>query len=188
MQGDFSLEARTAAAPPAPLVRWMLRCDIDAIAAIESHSPGGWGKDTIRAQCQSPLSLGRIAEIHDRVVGWMLYRVDRPRRIVLSRLAVHPDYRRLGIGLALSSKVRERLHPDRRPRATARVADTNLDAHLFLRAAGWRATKVVRGELGQPDQYQFMLSPEAAFMSPDFACEGTGLDPMLFGLGPFGRE
>ncbi len=85
-----------------------------------------------------------VAEIGDEVVGFMIYELHK-NRLNLVSLGVDPNYGRRGIGSEMVSKLTSKLSPDRRNRITCCVSDSNLDAHLFLRSLGFKATRVLRG-------------------------------------------
>lgn len=65
------------------------------------------------------------------VVGWDGWRCH------LYRLAVHPDYRRRGIGTALLKRAEERLRAFGGARADAMVLDGNDSAHQLWSRAGY---------------------------------------------------
>jgi [ribosomal protein S18]-alanine N-acetyltransferase len=58
--------------------------------------------------------------------------------------AVHPKYRRRGIGGQMLHKLVSKLSPDRRNRIMLEVRETNLGAQLFFKAQSFRAVSVLR--------------------------------------------
>lgn len=97
-----------------------------------------------------------VAEVDEQVVGFVMCRV-RPshggpaRRFELKHLVVASAWRRRGIASRLLRRFDDRLRPGDRVRAV--VPESNLTAQLFLRAAGFRALRVLRGRFGDEDGY-----------------------------------
>src|SRR5262249_23713338 len=58
--------------------------------------------------------------------------------------AVHPSYRRHGVGAQMVAKLISKLSSHRRTRITLEVRETNLSAQLFFRAQGFKAVRVLR--------------------------------------------
>ena len=93
-------------------------------------------------------------------VGFVLYRLH-PRGIDILRMAVHPDYRREGVGSRLLARVAERLESwGRGQRAQVRiyVRERNLDAQLFLRARGLKAVWVEREHFADTGEDAFLMT------------------------------
>jgi ribosomal protein S18 acetylase RimI-like enzyme len=91
------------------------------------------------------------------VVGHLLYRV-RPGRLEVLRLAVDPRHCRRGVGAAMLGYVAGRGAKSDRRAGFALVSETLTPAHLWLKACGWRAEGVHRGQgySGQ-DLYEFKV-------------------------------
>ena len=87
--------------------------------------------------------IGMVAEHEERVVGFMIYELHKTRLHVLN-FAVHPDFRRRGVGEAMVQKLISKLSQQRRNRILLEVRETNLAAQLFFRTAGFRAISVLR--------------------------------------------
>jgi len=123
----------------------MIRRDIPEVLAIEADSfEFPWlEEDFIRCRSQ-PACIGMVAEHEDRVVGFMVYELNKTR-IHLLNLAVAEaeEYRRRGIGSQMVAKLIGKLSPDRRTRITLEVSETNLTAQLFFRNLGFRAVVVL---------------------------------------------
>jgi ribosomal-protein-alanine N-acetyltransferase len=125
-----------------PHIRWMIRRDMPEAMEIDRTSyPAPWSEETFLCLLRQRNVIGMVAETEDRVVGNMIYQ-QRPREIFVAQFAVHPDFRRRGVGAAMSAKLLGRLDPQRRTRVVTSVRDTNLGAMLFMKAVGWRATRV----------------------------------------------
>lgn len=136
--------------------RWMIRRDFAEVLAIDAASfPGRpWDERKLVAYLRCHKTIGMVAEDRaGRVVGFFVY-VLAKSEIRLVRLAVHPGARRSGVGLAMLSKLIQKLHPQR-SRLTLYVRESNLAACRFYRSAGIRAVEVVRGHYGDEDGYLF---------------------------------
>lgn len=123
-------------------LRWMLRQDLPAVVAIESDSfDFPWSEEEFIRCLRHRTSFGLVAEHSERVVGYALYEV-RPQSVWVLNLAVHPHYRRQGIGRQLLSKLLGNLNSYRRRTLRGMVVETNLPAQLFLRSAGLKAIRL----------------------------------------------
>jgi len=75
----------------------------------------------------------------------------------VENFAVHPDYRRCGIGTAMVEKLKSKLSPIKRTSLALDVRESNLDAQLFFRHHGFKAVKVIREAYEDTDEdaYRF---------------------------------
>ena len=80
---------------------------------------------------------------HGDILGFMIYEVHKSKLHILN-FAVHPEYRRCGIGCQMAEKLMSKLSINRHKRIVSEVRETNLDAQLFFRSVGFRATGVSR--------------------------------------------
>ena len=87
--------------------------------------------------------IGMVAELGERVVGFMIYELHKNKLQVLD-FAVHPEFRRQGVGHQMVAKLVGKLSSHRRTRIALHVRETNLTAQLFFRIQGFRAMEVVR--------------------------------------------
>lgn len=145
-------------------VRWMVRGDLIDVQAIDAGSfddpLDGTALHRLTTRRRhvalvadlgelppSPHPWSRLQPAWAGPVGYVVFEMWTSR-IVVRRLAVSPDHRRLGVGESLLRAVMAKVGP-RRPAATFPVSDRNLSAQLWLRALGWRAVEVVE------DEYRF---------------------------------
>jgi ribosomal-protein-alanine N-acetyltransferase len=132
--------------------RPMTGFDMPAVLNIERKlGPGGWTEADFRRH------PAMVAELGDAVVGYFAYRM-RQRSVEVLRLAVHPAYRREGVGSALVAKLCGRLSHHRRPRLEVLCRETDAGTIAFLKDRGFQATGVDRGAFGEDDGYRFVLS------------------------------
>lgn len=128
-----------------PHVRWMIRRDMDEVLQIEKASfEHAWSEDDFFRCLRSRDTIGMIAETRDgSVIGYMVYQLHA-KRLELLNFAVHPDWRRAGVGSHMVAKLVAKLASHRRPFIGLMVRETNLDAQLFFAALGFRCTEIVR--------------------------------------------
>src|SRR5262249_48242285 len=144
-----------------------------------------WTVQDFLTVLQSGHTVGQIAEVADQIIGYVIYTVqnvptedseensksihspyagphshisEQPLNLVLLHLVVHPDWRRRGVGLSLLGRLTKKLrHLEDRVQTT--VPENNLPAQLLLRAAGYKAVRVLRGYFGEEDGYLMERTP-----------------------------
>ncbi len=125
-------------------IRWMIRRDMPAVLAIEHESfEFSWSEEEFIRCLQQRNCIGMVAEHDDRVVGFMIYELNKTRIHVLN-FAVAPQCRRRGVGSQMVAKLVSKLSSQRRSRITLEVRETNLAAQLFFRSQRFRAVSVLR--------------------------------------------
>ncbi len=125
-------------------VRWMIRDDYPEVFAIENKSfKAPWLKKDFICCFRKLNCIGMVAEYHNQVVGYIAYALYK-HRIHLVKFAVHPKYRRLGVGTQMVTKLISKLSANRRNRITLAVRETNLPAQLFFSNCGFRAICILR--------------------------------------------
>jgi [ribosomal protein S18]-alanine N-acetyltransferase len=122
-------------------IRWMIRRDFPIVLQIEAQSfPDPWMKHDFIEHLRQRDTIGMVAEINDKLVGYMVYELHRCR-LQLINIAVDPAHRRAGIGRSMVEKLVSKLAWQRRSRIEAGVLETNLEAQLFFRACGLRVNR-----------------------------------------------
>jgi [ribosomal protein S18]-alanine N-acetyltransferase len=125
---------------PAPdRFRWMIRQDMPEVL----ECGGSMGEEKILTHLRRCNVIGMVAERGGRVRGYVLYRLERSRFVLLD-FAVNPDDRRLGVGAAMTDKLKGKLSPGRRNRIALDVPEWNLSMQLFLKAQGFIAESTDR--------------------------------------------
>lgn len=120
-------------------VRYLIRRDLADVSEFS-----GWSADQLaRAVSQSSVTSQVCADERGAVLGWMIYS-DEKTHLLLVDLVVREGCRRRGVGSRLLAAALGRLSPRRRSYAEAYVDGGSLDAHLFLKARGFRGA--VAGE------------------------------------------
>jgi ribosomal-protein-alanine N-acetyltransferase len=129
-------------------IRWMIRRDMPEVLAIEHGSfEYPWCEEEFLRVLRQRNCIGMVAELGERIVGYMIYELHRNKISVLD-FATHPDLRRRGVGRQMVTKLVGKLSSQRRNRIALCVRETNLAAQLFFRVVGFRAIEVIR------DHYQ----------------------------------
>ena len=137
-------------------VRWMIRSDMREVLVIEESSfAEPWNEDDFVRRMRERNCIGMVAEVGGRVVGYMIYYLKKSS-LDVTNIAVHPEFRRKGIGTAMLDKLKRKLSMQRRQRLTLQVADYNLRAQVFFRACGMLATGInPQAYSDGSDAYQF---------------------------------
>lgn len=126
-------------------VRWMILSDMPEVLEIEHGSyVNGWTEEEFLRCLRVRNCIGMVAEQDERVVGFMLYELQKKSLAILN-FAVHSHYRRRGVGTRLIGKLVSKLCMDRRKLITVDIRETNLTAQLFLRDCGFFAMSSVTG-------------------------------------------
>jgi ribosomal-protein-alanine N-acetyltransferase len=125
-------------------VRWMIRRDMSDVLQIESDAfEFSWSEEEFIRCLRQRNCIGMVAEINDKIVGYMIYELHKNRLHILN-FAVAAEYRRRGVGARMTSKLIGKLSAQRRTRILLEVRETNLAAQLFFRKQGFRAVSVLR--------------------------------------------
>jgi ribosomal-protein-alanine N-acetyltransferase len=125
-------------------IRWMIRRDMAEV--LETEAEGfefPWCEDDFIRCLRQRNCIGMVAELDDRVVGFMIYELHKTRLHLLN-FAVAKSCRRHGVGAQMLAKLMAKLSGQRRTRILLEVRETNLAAQLFFRKLGFRAVSVLR--------------------------------------------
>ena len=125
-------------------IRWMIRRDMPEVLRIEqtSHDYPWCEEDFLRCLRQRNC-IGKVAEQGEKIVGFMIYELHKTKYHFLN-FAVHPDFRRHGVGTQMIEKKVSTLSSGHKNKILIEIRETNLDAQLFFRSCGFRATGVSR--------------------------------------------
>lgn len=129
--------------PVVPHIRWVIRRDMQEVMAIDASNNYAWSEDEFLRVLRQRNAIGMVAEWEEKIVGFMIYELHKFKLHVL-HFCIHPDYRRRGIGLAMSQKLVSKLSSHRRVQITANVRERDLSVQMFLRSQGFKASLVVR--------------------------------------------
>jgi ribosomal-protein-alanine N-acetyltransferase len=135
-------------------MRWLIGRDLPEVLQTDLESfENSWTEEEFRHARRRPNCIGMVAEVGDAVAGYLIYERHK-RKLVLKRIAVHPRFRRRGVGTQMLAKLVSKLSARLRTRVSIDVPERLDGAHLWLRACGWEAV-MVNHEQGEDDTYRF---------------------------------
>ncbi len=150
-------------------IRWMIRRDMPEVLHTEQQSfDYPWTEEDFLRCLRQRNCIGMVAEQGEKVVGFMIYELHKAKLHIMN-FAVHPAYRRGGVGAQMVAKLISKLSSHRRTRITLEVRETNLTAQLFFRKQEFKATKVLRS--------YYEDSGEDAFLMEYRFADAAGDDP-----------
>ena len=133
-------------------MRWMIRRDMPEVIDIERLSfPFPWSEEEFLRTLREMNTIGMTVEkrgvtpgLWEPVVGFVVYTLLKTR-LHVKNFAVHPAWRRRGVGTIMAKRLVDKLSSERRTRITLDVTERNLDASLFFRQMGFRCESMTRG-------------------------------------------
>ena len=138
-------------------IRWMIRRDMPEVLQTEQQSfEYAWTEEDFLRCLRQRNCIGMVAEQGERVVGFMIYELHKAKLHILN-FAVHPQYRRVGVGAQMVAKLISKLSSHRRTRITLEVRETNLPAQLFFRSQGFKAVRVLRAFYEDSGEDAFLM-------------------------------
>lgn len=143
-------------------IRWMIRRDMAEVIDIETMSYDyGWIEEDFLRQLRARNCIAMVCEKNQKIVGFMVYELHK-NHLSVANMAVHPAYRRTGIGAAMVAKLVNKLCSHRRPKICLDIRETNLTAQLFLRSQGFLAKGIKRDFYEDEDafSFQYVVSDE----------------------------
>jgi len=143
-------------------IRWMIRRDMPEVVAMDSLSHAAcWREEDFLRGLRQRDCIGMVVEKGDGrgddaepLLDFFVYELHRTK-LHVARLAVHPAWRRRGVGRNIFFKLDSKLSGRGRNRFTIDVPEDALAAQLFLKAMGCTAIKILRGQ-DEPDLYRFV--------------------------------
>jgi ribosomal-protein-alanine N-acetyltransferase len=139
-----------------PTLRPHTADDLEALAAIEEASfPNAWSRDALAGFLQREDSDCRVIELAGRVVGFFVVLIE-PDRLHMVNIAVDPEFRRRGLALHALDRIDELALERGAEQIVLEVRETNLDAQLLYRKAGYRAVEIVSGYYNGEDAYRMV--------------------------------
>lgn len=125
-------------------IRWILHRDTGVVQSIENVSfEFPWTEEEFIRVLRQRDCIGMVCQIGDDVLGYMIYKLCKSK-LELINFAVHPNYRRKGVGSAMVERLIAKLSYQRRNRIELLVMETNMPALMFFRSNGFEATRVIR--------------------------------------------
>jgi len=135
--------------------------DVPSVLAIERVSfPSPWQESTFRGEIQHrPISYPLVV-VHstlNRVIGYIIY-WQIGEEVQVNNIAVHPDFRRLGIGEQVLSQVIEEIRFRGGKLITLEVRPSNSGALHLYKKLGFRMISVRKGYYAFPPEDAFILA------------------------------
>jgi [ribosomal protein S18]-alanine N-acetyltransferase len=131
-----------APGPDSLRIRPMGYRDLDAVFAIENVSfPGPWRVSSFARAVNEPHQHFFVAEAGRRLIGFSGFWVEGPRAHI-AKVAVHPDFRRHGLGSALLEHLLAEIRALGLRHAYLEVRKANLGAQELYRRFGFRFDRV----------------------------------------------
>jgi [ribosomal protein S18]-alanine N-acetyltransferase len=138
-------------------IRWMIRRDMPEVLHIEQHSfEFSWTEEDFLRCLRQRNCIGMVAEHGEKVVGFMIYELHKAKLHILN-FAVHPGWRRAGVGAQMVAKLISKLSSHRRTRISLEVRETNLTAQLFFRKQEFKAVRVLRAFYEDSGEDAFLM-------------------------------
>jgi N-acetylglutamate synthase len=111
-------------------------------AKLTHHPEGRDSKERITKELRTPMALFLVAEADGRLVGSLLGTTDG-RKGWINRLAVHPEWRRRGVALALLKEMERRFDQRGVLVLCALIQDDNSSSRAFFTNAGYEEDTTV---------------------------------------------
>ena len=138
-------------------IRWMIRRDMAEVLQTEQESfEYSWTEEDFLKCLRQRNCIGMVAEHGEKVVGFMIYELHKSKLHVLN-FAVHPTFRRQGVGQQMVAKLIGKLSSHRRTKITLAVRERNLPAQLFFRSQDFRAQRVLRNYYEDSGEDAFLM-------------------------------
>ena len=143
-------------------IRWMIRRDMPEVLQTEQLSfEYAWTEEDFLRCLRQRNCIGMVAEHGEKVVGFMSYELHKNKLHILN-FAVHPAWRRMGVGAQMVAKLISKLSSHRRTRITLEVRETNLAAQLFFHKQEFKAVRVLRAFYEDSGEDAFLMQYQLA--------------------------
>jgi len=147
-------------------IRWMIRRDTTEVINIERASyEYPWTAEELLEILRHRNAIGMVAEHDFDVVGFMVYELHK-KKLHMLNFAVHPDYRRMGVGTQMVQKLIGKLSTQRRRDITLHVRETNLAGQLFFQSQGFYAVDIIREFYEEHDESAYAMRYRVDEMPP----------------------
>jgi ribosomal-protein-alanine N-acetyltransferase len=150
-------------------IRWMIRRDMAEVLKAEVASfEYAWTEDDFLRCLRQRNCIGMVAEMNDRIIGFMIYELHKNKLHVLN-FAVAPGHRRAGIGRMMVKKLIGKLSTHRRSKITLAVRERNLVAQIFFRTQDFKAVRVLRDYYEDSGEDAFLMEFHVEEDGDDYA-------------------
>lgn len=115
----------------------MVPADLNEVMAVERTSfRHPWSSNFFLEELQVACARSILAQVNDRIVGYILFWL-LPEEIDVHNIAVHPGFRRQGIGQTLLRQVIEQAQRRDSSRVTLEVRVSNVAAQKLYESVGF---------------------------------------------------
>lgn len=138
-------------------IRWFIRRDVPEFLDIEQRSfEYAWTEEDLLNTMRRRDCIGMVAESKDKVIGYIFY-ILGDKFFEIINLCVNPNCRRKGIGTQMVNRLKSKLSTYRRTKVYGYIRETNLVAHQFFKACGFKAERIAQRyfEDSSEDAYLF---------------------------------
>jgi ribosomal protein S18 acetylase RimI-like enzyme len=152
-----TLRPKAAGLEAVAAIGWMVDADLPGVVAVDvAAHDRPWGGLEIARRLGHPSTIGMVAGVDGRVVGFALYTLAR-NEIEVIRFAVQPECRRRGVGARMMASLVGKLTALSYERLAFEVRETDDLAVAFLAACGLRAS-LTRRRFASPEEdgYRFV--------------------------------
>ena len=123
----------------------MTPADLDDVMAIERTSfRHPWSSNFFLEELQVACARSILAQVKDQIVGYVLFWL-LPEVIDIHNIAVHPEFRRQGIGQTLLRQVVEQARRRDSSRVTLEVRVSNIAAQKLYESVGFTSQGLRKG-------------------------------------------
>lgn len=126
-------------------VRWVIQRDLEQLEEIDQASgfATSFTQEDFARFIRTRNVIGLVADDYEiaAIAGYIIYEIH-PRHLTILRLAVHPEWRREGVGRLMVATLANMLTAKRKRRLCMEICECELESHLFLRAMGLQATGI----------------------------------------------
>lgn len=127
------------------LFRAMHFSDLTEVMLIEKHSfSSPWSLGFFKDELAASYARSLLALIDQKIVGYVIY-WKLPKELDIHNIAVHPNWRRLGVARSLLSLIVEEAKRDKFNRVTLEVRISNIPAQNLYQSLGFVAQGVRKG-------------------------------------------
>jgi len=134
--------------------------DLPDVLAIENISfPNPWHETTFRGEIQNDDLAYPLVVIHrelDKVIGYIIFWKIR-EEVQINNIAVHPDFKKMGIGEAVLRDVIEEARAEGAHYVSLEVRPSNTAARRLYAKLGFELIGIRRNYYSNPDEDAIVL-------------------------------
>ena len=146
--GTLRRPAEQSLSQPGFTLRRMTTGDLPDVLAIEAVSfPNPWSENTFLGEIQNvhiSFPLVAVAEAPERIIGYVIYWQVHDE-VQINNIAVHPEFRGLGVGESLLKIVLERLRAEGVRFVSLEVRVSNTPARSLYKKLGFETLGLRKG-------------------------------------------